>query len=71
MVARKLKTDSSPGLDGVSVHFIKNVLAQIAGPLSKVYRTSLAEGYVQYRKNVFPCVAMRNHASHSTTLPLP
>ncbi len=45
-VVRKLKTNSSPGPDGVSVYFIKNVLAQIAGPLSKVYRTSLAEGYV-------------------------
>ncbi len=41
-----MKTNSSPGPDGVSVYFIKNVFARIAGPLSKVYRTSLAEGYV-------------------------
>ena len=45
-VVRKLKTNSSPGPDGGSVYFIKNVLAQISGSLSKVYRTSHAEGYV-------------------------
>ncbi len=45
---RKLKSYSSPGPDGVTGYFLKNILAHIAGPLCKVlvFQMSLTEGSV-------------------------
>ena len=45
-IVLKLKSNSSPGPDGFTPKFVKNVLANIADPLYKVYRKSLAEGQV-------------------------
>ena len=45
-VVKKLKNTSSTGPDGVSVLFLKNVLAQIVNPLCKVYNMSLDEGFL-------------------------
>ena len=43
-VVRKLKNNSAPGLDNITPFFLKNVLAQIAQPLTKLFKVSLDEG---------------------------
>ena len=43
-VVMKLKSTSSPGPDGITCAFLKNVLANIASPLCKVFNKSLSEG---------------------------
>jgi len=39
-----LRNTSSPGPDGITVPFIKNILANITSPLCRVYNKSLSEG---------------------------
>jgi len=43
-VIMKLKSNSSPGPDGITSGFLKKVLAHIANPLCKVFQASLDEG---------------------------
>ena len=43
---RKLKNNSAPGLDNYTPLFLKNILAHIATPLTKLYSVSLSEGSV-------------------------
>jgi len=43
-VILKLKGNSSPGPDGITSGFLKNVLALIANPLCKVFQKSIEEG---------------------------
>lgn len=43
-VIMKLKNSSSPGPDGITSGFLRNVLAHIASPLCKVFNKSLSEG---------------------------
>ena len=43
-VVMKLKSNSCPGPDGISVFFVKKILAHIANPLCLIYNRSLNEG---------------------------
>ena len=45
-IIKKLKLSSSPGPDGITVGFLKNIIAQIANPLCKLYNVSLSNGYI-------------------------
>jgi hypothetical protein len=43
-VVTKLKGTSSPGPDGITSTFLKNILAYVANPLCKVFNKSITEG---------------------------
>ena len=43
---RGLKNNSAPGLDNYTPYFLKQILAQIANPLTKMFNVSLSEGVV-------------------------
>ena len=45
---KKLRGNSSPGPDGITVLFLKNVIANIAGALCKVYNMSITEGVLPH-----------------------
>ena len=45
-VIRKLKNNSSPGIDNYTPFFLKQILAHIANPLTKLFNVSLSEGVV-------------------------
>ena len=43
-IVMKLKNNSAPGPDGITVYFLKNTIAQIASPLCMLFNKSLNEG---------------------------
>ena len=43
-IVKKLRSNTAPGPDGITALFLKNIIAHIADPLSKVYNRSLQEG---------------------------
>ena len=45
-VIKKLKVNSAPGPDLFTVYFLKNIVANIANPLCKLYNICLDEGFV-------------------------
>ena len=45
-IVKKLKINSSPGPDKITPYFLKNIIANIANPLSKLFNKCLTEGYV-------------------------
>ena len=45
-IIKKLKLSCSPGPDGITAGFLKNIVAQIADPLCKLYNVSLSSGFI-------------------------
>ena len=45
-VVLNMKSNSSPGPDGIPANFIKNVISHVANPLCKVFNLLLEEGVV-------------------------
>jgi hypothetical protein len=45
-IVKKLKLSSSPGPDGITPLFLKNIIANIAEPLSKLFNVCLSTGHV-------------------------
>ena len=64
-----IKIDKSPGPDGIHLLFLHNTAEEVAGPLTLIFKKSLAEGMLPHdwkRANISPVYkkATRNEAGN-------
>jgi len=43
-----IKTDKSPGPDGIHPLFLQNTVEEVAGPITLIFKKSLAEGILPH-----------------------
>ena len=46
MIAKKMKGNKSPGVDGITPKLLKEIVEQISTPLAKLFNLSLEEGII-------------------------